>query len=116
MKNFRIHEALCHMFPESKDAGLWRIEQGPHTGGEIAITEWHLPNPQPTQAELDAVYVILAKKDRAAEIYRELDALDLQSIRPVRAKQAGTATPEDEAKIVALEAQAQTLRTELAAL
>ena len=116
MKNARMHETLCHLFPDADPRIAWRLEQGPHTGGEIAITEWHLPNPQPTQAELDVLYVILAKKDRAAEIYRELDALDLQSIRPVRAKQAGTATPEDEAKIVALETQAQTLRTELAVL
>lgn len=53
---------------------------------------------------------------RRAAILRELDAIDLQSVRPLRAKLAGTATAEDEARLASLEAQAQTLRTELAGL
>lgn len=114
MKNERIHEALCLLFPDAAPETSWKLEQGPHTAGEIAITQWTLPDPQPTQPQLDAAYLQLAKADRCAVILRELDAIDLQSVRPVRAKLAGTATPEDEAQIAALEAQAQTLRTELA--
>ena len=53
---------------------------------------------------------------RRADILRELDAIDMQSVRPLRAKLAGTATAEDEARLASLEAQAQTLRTELAGL
>lgn len=116
MKNERIQEALCHIFNVTAAPYPWAIELGPHTDFEIAITRWDMDAPRPTQEELDAAYVLLAKEDRKAEIYRELDALDLQSIRPVRAKQAGMATPEDEAKIVELEAKAQTLRTELGGL
>lgn len=114
MQNERIYEALRLMYPQADPLIAWRLEQGPHTGGQIAITQWNLPAPQPTQAELDSAYAQLAKIDRQAQIQRELDAIDLQSVRPVRAKLAGTATAEDEAKIAALEAQAQTLRTELA--
>lgn len=72
MKNFRIHEALCHMFPESKDAGLWRIEQGPHTDGEITITEWGLEAPKPTQEQLDAVYAELARLDHEKELANDV--------------------------------------------
>ena len=53
---------------------------------------------------------------REAAIRTELDAIDLQSVRPLRAKLAGTATAEDEARLASLEAQAQTLRAELAGL
>lgn len=53
---------------------------------------------------------------RRIDIQRELDAIDLQSVRPLRAKLAGTATAEDEARLASLEEQAQTLRAELAGL
>lgn len=59
MKNARIHEALCLLFPSADQRTAWKLEQGPHTNFEIAITEWHLPDPQPTQEELDAVYAEL---------------------------------------------------------
>ena len=115
-KNSRMYDALCLLFPTVDPRTAWRLEQGPHTGWEPAITEWNLPDPQPTQAELDAVYLRLTQLDRRIEIQRELDAIDMQSVRPLRAKLAGTATAEDEARLASLEAQAQTLRTELAGL
>lgn len=55
-------------------------------------------------------------QQRISEIQQQLTANDLASVRPLRAKVAGTATPEDEARLVELEAQAQVLRTELATL
>jgi hypothetical protein len=116
MKNARIHEALCLLFPAADPRTAWNLEQGPRTNFEIAITQWNLPDPQPTQSQLDAAYLQLTKADRCAAIQRELDAIDLQSVRPVRAKLAGTATAEDETRLASLEAQAQTLRAELAGL
>ena len=56
MKNARMHEALCHLFPDADPRTAWKLEQGQHTGWGVAITEWNLPSPQPTQSELDAVY------------------------------------------------------------
>ena len=53
---------------------------------------------------------------RKREILALIEQLDLQSVRPLRAKVAGTATAEDETRLASLEAQAQTLRTELAGL
>lgn len=54
--------------------------------------------------------------DRAAQIKRELDDIDKQTIRPLRAKIAGTETQEDTDKLADLETQAQALRDELANL
>lgn len=53
---------------------------------------------------------------RAAAIRTELDDLDLRSVRPLRAKIAGTATAEDERILSELEARASALRIELASL
>lgn len=54
--------------------------------------------------------------DRAAEIKRELQEIDTKSIRPLRAKMAGTNTQADDDMLADLEADAATLRTELANL
>ena len=64
--------------------------------------------PEPTEVELT--------EQRIAEIQQQLTANDLASVRPLRAKVAGTATEFDETRLVELEAQAQALRTELATL
>lgn len=53
---------------------------------------------------------------RKAEIYAELDSIDTQTIRPLRAKLTGLATAQDEAKLLELETKASALRTELANL
>ena len=93
------------------------------------------PNTQVSQAEYDALIApALAAWEvareaadtpppppdpalvRRAEIMRELETLDMQSVRPLRAKLAGTATAEDDAYLAAIEAQAQALRTELEGL
>ena len=42
--------------------------------------------------------------------------IDLESVRPLRAKAYGTSTPEDDAKLAALEQEAGALRVELAGL
>ena len=76
-----------------------------YTAWEAARVVADAPSPVPAPSAL-----------RRIEIQRELDAIDMQSVRPLRAKLAGTATAEDEARLASLEAQAQTLRTELAGL
>jgi len=53
------------------------------------------------------------KQNRIAEIKSELSYIDYQTIRPLRAKMAGTATTIDENKLSELEAEAVKLRTEL---
>lgn len=53
---------------------------------------------------------------RAAAIRAELEDIDLRSVRPLRAKVAGTATVEDERILGELEARAAVLRAELATL
>ena len=50
------------------------------------------------------------------QIKNRLSQIDLESVRPLRAKVHGTATPEDDAQLAALEQEAGALREELAGL
>ena len=54
--------------------------------------------------------------ERMEEILRRLGEIDSESIRPLRAVSAETATDEDTQKLSGLEAEAQALREELAVL
>lgn len=56
------------------------------------------------------------KQLRVNEIKSRLNEIDLESVRPLRAKVHGTATPDDDAKLAALEQEAEALRSELAGL
>ena len=53
------------------------------------------------------------KKEKDAEIKQQLAELDKKAIRPMRAKLAGTQTPEDETFLENLENQALILRQKL---
>ena len=53
------------------------------------------------------------KQNRIAEIKGLLSNIDTPTVRPLRAKIAGTVTKEDEDKLSELEAEAVNLRTEL---
>ena len=66
------------------------------------------PPPPPTAEEL--------AQARKAGIIAELDRLDRQSVRPLRAIAKETATDEDVAKLADLDARAASLRAELAGL
>lgn len=55
-------------------------------------------------------------QQRITDIQQQLTTNDLASVRPLRAKVAGTATEFDDARLVELEEQAQALRAELATL
>lgn len=59
----------------------------------------------PSQEELNRI--------RAEEIKAELAAIDSQTVRPLRAIAAGTATDEDRARLTELENKADELRAEL---
>ena len=56
------------------------------------------------------------KQNRIAEIKGLLSNIDTQTVRPLRAKIAGTASKEDENKLSELEAEAVNLRIELKSL
>lgn len=53
------------------------------------------------------------KAERRAELIAELDALDLKSLRALRAIQAGVGTEEDTAKISEIEEQAEQIRQQI---
>lgn len=103
----RLGEYLTAVYP----AGGWMVQDD---GNGPYIKEWTLAASQPTEQDVDEWAAREDARLRRAEIMRELDAIDMQSVRPLRAKLKGTATAEDEARLASLEAQAQTLRAELA--
>ena len=105
----RLGEYLSVTYP----GGGWLVQDD---GNGPYIKEWTLTEQQPTEEVVAAWAAGETTRARRIEIQRELDAIDLQSVRPLRAKLAGTATAEDEARLASLDAQAQTLRTELAGL
>lgn len=74
MQNEQLYAALCRLHPDADPATAWKLEQGPHTNWEIAITEWNLPGQQPTQAQLDAEYLKMARIEKVAVIHAGHDA------------------------------------------
>ena len=76
---------------------------------EMTAAEWELyMNPPKTDYELAA--------ERAADIHTRLSEIDVESVRPLRAVTAGTATAFDTDKLAALDTEAEALRLELASL
>ena len=69
-----------------------------------------------TQAEVDAKAAACAREQERAAILAELDALDKRSARALRAVVAGTATDDDKAALVKIEAEAIALRARLVEL
>ena len=69
---------------------------------------WSDTPPEPTQKEKDA--------QLKTQILARLKEIDLASVRPLRAMANGEAAQEDKDKLTELDAEAQTLRTELAIL
>ncbi len=80
------------------------LELGPLPDGWM--TELPMPEPEP-QDPADA---------KKSEIRAELDAIDREAIRPLRAIAAGNGTDDDTAKLQKLDTRAAELRAELATL
>lgn len=78
MKNMRMHEALCRLYPHAPE-GAWELACGPQTDWDVAIAAWGLEEAPPTQEALDALYVALAEED-AAPRPTEPEPLDLNTI------------------------------------
>ena len=90
-------------------------EEGYRDGKPCTINEygplpdgWSATPPPPAQEEQDAT--------RRAQILARLSKIDADSVRPLRAIVNGEAMQEDRDKLAALDAEAETLRAELAAL
>ena len=66
-----------------------------------------------TGEQLQAEKEAAANNARISEIKAELQRLDFESVRPLRAINAGTDTAEDRDKLAGLDAEAETLRQEL---
>lgn len=70
--------------------------------------------PGRTKAEGDAIRAAEAREQERATILAELDALDRRSARALRAVVADTATDDDRAALVKIEAEAVSKRARLA--
>lgn len=90
-----------YYMPDGSEYEITEIEGQLPAGGSLT-------KPKPTEAE--------KAQQRVTEIQHALTVNDLASVRPLRAKVAGTAKEADELRLNELEEQAQKLRTELAAL
>jgi hypothetical protein len=103
-----IAEALSHFLPNSQ----WTLNGDKYEG-----LTWIDDSPKPTKEQIEEwvlqIPIILQNKKRIAEIQSQLDNIDRQSVRPLRAKLAGTDTQADRERLEELEAEASTLRTEL---
>lgn len=93
-----------YYMPDGSEHTIAEIEGQLPEGASLTKPE----PPKPTQAELT--------QQRIKEIQSLLTANDLASVRPLRAKLAGTATEFDDARLAELEEQAQALRAELVTL
>lgn len=65
---------------------------------------------------IDIVEGELTNEQQVQVLKRQLNELDLQAVRPLRAIAAGTATDEDKSRLSEIESQAETLRAEIANL
>ena len=61
----------------------------------------------------DAEKAEQAKQTQIAELVAQLDAIDLKTVRPLRAIQAHDFTDDDVAKLAELETQAQAIRQQI---
>lgn len=108
-----IHSKIPQDAVELSDEKYEQLLAAQESGKQITVDEQGLP----VAVEMS---VVLSEQEqieqRIAEIQQELTANDLASVRPLRAKLAGTATEFDDARLAELEEQAQALRTELATL
>lgn len=87
---------------------------------ELAIKIKTVQNPKfvvDDNGELtDIVEGELTNEQQVQVLKRQLNELDLQAVRPLRAIAAGTATDEDKSRLAEIESKAEELRAEIAEL
>ena len=85
-------------------------------GQRLAYWNADVLGPAPTEEHLEQGWRMHLKNQRRAEILSRLSAIDLETVRPLRAVTAGAGTEYDTTKLAALEVEAKELRDELAKL
>lgn len=87
---------------------------------ELAIKIQTVQNPKFVTDDdgklIDIVEDELTNVQQVQFLKRQLNELDLQAVRPLRAIAAGTATDEDKSRLAEIEGQAEALRAEIANL
>lgn len=111
MKPITYINTILHLRPSAKVALVG--------GLGYENIQWGDEAPIP-QSDLDAALPFAQAAQVAAtrrkEIISRLSAIDLESIRAIRAKTVGNGKPHDDTKLTDLDTEAETLRAELAQL
>ena len=99
----------------SADTDCWVVPDGSELANKIISTPYWEPV---TDEDGNLINIIpieppITPEEQIAELKNQLTAIDLQTVRPLRAVAAGTATDEDRDKLTELEAQAEELRAEI---
>lgn len=97
----------------------WVVDDNSEVAGKILSTHyWEAVEDENGNlidiVPVDAPEPQLAAEEKAEELKAQLDEIDRQAIRPLRAIAAGTATEEDREILTELERQAEEIRKELA--
>ena len=111
--NYGLYNGMVDGIPATPPDVGWYAPEGVIVAASNPPTDapgqWRLVNGEWQEYTEEDV-----KQLRVNEIKSRLNEIDLESVRPLRAKVHGTATPEDDAKLAALEQEAEALRAELA--
>ena len=102
------------LYYANRDHSVIALEDGPEVWNFPADSD-HYKLQAALEAGVEIAPYAAPPSLRRAEILAELAAIDAASVRPLRAKTAGTATEGDNARLAALEERAAALRKKLAA-
>lgn len=99
----------------------WVVDDNSELAGRILYTHYWEAVEDENGNLIDIVPIDVTKHDltseeKIEELKAQLDEIDRQAIRPLRAIAAGTATDEDRETLAELEKQAEDIRAELAEL
>lgn len=102
---------------EEREQPKWVVPDNSELAGKIQSTPYWEPV-QNEKGDLTDITPLSPTESEvsAEELKRQLEELDLQAIRPLRAIAAGTDTEEDRAVLAELEEQAEEIRAQLAEL
>lgn len=113
LRSETVEEYLSHNGASGNVQVLFQlVDKG--SGNEVY--EWNTDIPQPTEQDLQSAQARLDDRARKKEIRARLQEIDVESVRPIRAKSTGQDKQADRDRLDSLENEAQSLRDEMATL
>ena len=105
--------AIEALYPGIEQPGDYCVQDDSDGRGPYLAYWSPLLDSEPTPEQLKEGWQLHLKNQRRAEILSQLSAIDLETVRPLRAVMAGAGTEYDTTKLATLEAAASDLRAEL---